>query len=164
MSKGLQDEFDAITGVGGKHLAPKRPLDYVVSFLTLTLISAAIAGGGLLGLRIWDAGVIFTGTIADSAPAVPQVEITIVDGTNTGKATAIAEDLLAGGWNVLSALSLREIDPALPPAATTLIFISSEEFRPGAEALLEAFPEAAITVSEQFTSQVTVLIGTDYQG
>ena len=164
MSKGLQDEFDTATGVGGKHLAPKRPLDYVVSFLTLTFVSAAIAGGGLLGLRIWDAGVIFTGTIADSEPTVPQVEITIVDGTNSLKATAIAEELLASGWNVVSAISLNEIDPALPPAATTLIFISNEEFRTGAEALLGVFPEAAITVSEQFTSQVTVLIGTDYQG
>lgn len=164
MSKGIQDEFDTATGVGGRHLAPKRPLDYVVSFLTLTLLSAAIAGGGILGLRIWDAGVIFTGTVAESEPLVPQVEIAIVDGTNSSKAVALSDQLLSQGWNVVSATSLSDLDPALPPATSTLIFISDEEFRSGAAGLLSTFPDAVITVSEQFTSQVTVLIGTDYQG
>ena len=44
MPEVLQDEFDTVSGVGGKHLAPKRPLDYIVSFLTLTFVSAALAG------------------------------------------------------------------------------------------------------------------------
>jgi hypothetical protein len=44
MPKSFQDEFDTASGVGGKHLAPKRALDYIVSFLTLTFLSAALAG------------------------------------------------------------------------------------------------------------------------
>ena len=164
MSKGFQDEFDTATGVGGKHLAPKRPLDYVVSFFTLTMLSAAIAGGGILGLQIWDASVVFSGIVADDETRVPQVEITIVDGTNSAKQTVLADALLADGWNVASALSLSEIDPALEPAATTLIFLSSEEYRSDAQGLLSYFPGAAVVVSEQFSYPVTVLIGTDYQG
>lgn len=164
MPKGFQDEFDTATGVGGKHLAPKRPLDYVVSFLTLTMLSAAIAGGGILGLQIWDASVVFSGIVADDETGVPQVEITIVDGTNSAKQTVLAETLLEDGWNVVSALSLSDIDPALEPAATTLIFLSSEEYRADAQGLLSYFPGAAVAVSEQFSYPVTVLIGIDYQG
>lgn len=164
MSKGFQDEFDTVSGVGGKHLAPKRPLDYLVSFLTLTMLSAAIAGGGILGLQIWDASVVFSGIVAEDETNVPQVEITIVDGTNSSKQTVLAENLMNDGWNVVSALSLSEIDPALEPAATTIIFLSSEEYRADVQGLLSYFPGAAVAVSEQFSYQVTVLVGVDYQG
>jgi hypothetical protein len=164
MPKSFQDEFDAATGVGGKHLAPKRALDYIVSFLTLTFISAALAGGGILGLQLWDTGVILSGLVAQQEDAVPQLEIAIVDGTNTGKAQAIGDQLLEGGWNIVSATSLSDLDPALEPAVSTLIFLSSEAYRADAAGLLATFPDAAITVSDQFLAPVTVLIGTDYLG
>lgn len=163
MPKTTQDEFDTISGVGGRHLAPKRPLDYVVSFLTLTLLSAAVAGGGLLGLRLFDTGVILSGVVAEE-PSVPQLEIAIVDGTNTGLAQKTQEDLQAQGWNVISAINLSELDPGLEPAATTLIFLSGEQYRVDAAELLAAFPGAPIEVSTQFSAPVTVLIGTDYLG
>ena len=93
MPKSFQDEFDSATGVGGKHLAPKRALDYIVSFLTLTFLSAALAGGGILGLQLWDTGVILSGLVAQE-DRVPQLEVAIVDGTNSGKAQAIGDQLL----------------------------------------------------------------------
>jgi hypothetical protein len=65
---------------------------------------------------------------------------------------------------VISAISLSDLDPALEPAATTLIFLSSEQYRSDAAGLLASFPGAPIEVSEQFSAPVTVLIGTDYQG
>jgi hypothetical protein len=164
MPKSFQDEFDAATGVGGKHLAPKRALDYIVSFLTLTFLSAALAGGGILGLQLWDTGVILSGLVAQQEDAVPQLEIAIVDGTNSGKAQAIGDQLLAGGWNIVSATSLSDLDPALEPASSTLIFLSSEAYRADAAGLLATFPSAPITVSDQFLAPVTVLIGTDYLG
>ena len=99
MPKSLQDEFDTASGVGGKHLAPKRPLDYIVSFLTLTFLSAALAGGGILGLQLWDTGVILSGLVAQE-DAVPQLEVAIVDGTNTGKAQSLGEQLAEEGWNI----------------------------------------------------------------
>ena len=159
------DEFDTATGVGGRHLAPKRALDYLVSFFTLMLISAMVAAGGLVGLRIWDASVIFTGSIIDEDPAIPEVpqtEIAIVDGTNTTLATDISESLKEAGWNVVSAVTLSELDPNLPPSPSTLIFISSEEHRSAAELLLAQFPDVTITVSAQFQYPITVLIGTDF--
>ena len=146
MPKSFQDEFDAATGVGGKHLAPKRALDYIVSFLTLTFLSAALAGGGILGLQLWDTGVILSGLVAQQEDAVPQLEIAIVDGTNSGKARAIGDQLLEGGWNIVSATSLSDLDPALEPATSTLIFLSSEAYRAGAAGLLATFPGAPITV------------------
>jgi hypothetical protein len=163
MPKSFQDEFDTATGVGGKHLAPKRALDYIVSFLTLTFLSAALAGGGILGLQLWDTGVILSGLVAQE-DAVPQLEVAIVDGTNTGKSQAIGDRLLDEGWNIVSATSLSDLDPALEPAAATLIFLSSEAYRTDAAGLLATFPGAVITVSDQFLAQVTVLIGTDYLG
>jgi hypothetical protein len=164
MPKGFQDEFDTATGVGGKHLAPKRPLDYIVSFLTLTFLSAALAGGGILGLQLWDTGVILSGLVAQEEGAVSQLEVAIVDGTNTGKAQSIADQLLQEGWNVVTATSLSDFDPALEPAASTLIFLSSEAYRADASGLLATFPGALITVSDQFLAPITVLIGTDFLG
>ena len=163
MPKSFQDEFDTASGVGGKHLAPKRALDYIVSFLTLTFLSAALAGGGILGLQLWDTGVILSGLVAQD-DRVPQLEVAIVDGTNSGKAQAIGDELLDEGWNIVSATSLSDLDPALEPAASTLIFLSSEAYRADAAGLLATFPGAAITVSDQFLAPVTVLIGTDYLG
>ena len=163
MSKAFQDEFDAATGVGGKHLAPKRPLDYIVSFLTLTFLSAALAGGGILGLQLWDTGVILSGLVAQE-DRVPQLEVAIVDGTNSGKAQAMGDELLEEGWNIVSATSLSDLDPALEPAASTLIFLSNEAYRADAAGLLATFPGAPITVSDQFLAPVTVLIGTDFVG
>ena len=163
MPKAFQDEFDAASGVGGKHLAPKRALDYIVSFLTLTFLSTALAGGGILGLQLWDTGVILSGLVAQE-DQVPQLEVAIVDGTNSGKAQAIGDRLLEGGWNIVSATSLSDLDPALEPAGSTLIFLSSEAYRADAAGLLDTFPDASITVSDQFSTPVTVLIGTDYLG
>jgi hypothetical protein len=163
MPKSFQDEFDAATGVGGKHLAPKRPLDYIVSFLTLTFLSAALAGGGILGLQLWDTGVILSGLVAQE-DRVPQLEVAIVDGTNSAKAQAIGDELLEEGWNIVSATSLSDLDPALEPAVSTLIFLSNEAYRADAAGLLATFPGAPITVSDQFLAPVTVLIGTDFVG
>ena len=163
MPQSFQDEFDTVSGVGGKHLAPKRALDYIISFLTLTFLSAALAGGGVLGLQLWDTGVILSGLVAQEE-TVPQLEVAIVDGTNTGKAQEMEDRLLEAGWNIVSATSLSDFDPALEPAVSTLIFLSSEAYRADAAGLLATFPGASITVSDQFLAQVTVLIGTDYLG
>ena len=165
MPSASKDEFDTAHGVGGKHLAPKKPLDYVVSFLTLTAISAALAAGGLLGLRVIDAAVIFTGIVGlQNQEGIPVIEISLVDGTNSAIANPIGEDLREQGWNIVSALSLSDIDPNLPPAASTLIFISSEDHRLAALMLQASFPGAPIQLSTQFEAPITVLIGTDYQG
>jgi len=165
MPKAIEDEFDTASGVGGKHLAPKKPLDYVVSFLTLTLVSTALAGGGILGLQLWDTGVMLSGLVVeDEQSVVPALDLAIVDGTNTGIGLSIGEDLQDLGWNVVSSTSLDELDPALEPAQVTLIFISTEAHRQDAVALLESFPEAEIQVSSQFSSSITVLIGTDLLG
>jgi hypothetical protein len=161
----LNDEFDTVSGVGGKHLAPKRALDYIISFLSLTLISALIASGGLLGLRLWDSSLIFTDSMSEEEenPAnVPQVEVAIVDGTNTGLATEIGESLTEVGWNIISTVSLSDLDPNLGPSPSTLIFISSEEYRPAANRLLGRFPGIPVELSSQFVDPITVLIGTDY--
>jgi hypothetical protein len=89
MPKVLEDEFDTVSGVGGKHLAPKRPLDYIVSFLTLTFLSAALAGGGILGLQLWDTGVILSGLVAQEESGISDLDLAIVDGTNSGLGLAL---------------------------------------------------------------------------
>ncbi len=164
MPQAFQDEFDTASGVGGKHLAPKKPIDYIVSFLTLTFLSATLAGGGIVGLQLWDAGVILSGLVAQQEDSVPQMEVAIVDGTNTGKAISIGEQLADEGWNIVSATSLADQDPGLEAATSTLIFLSSEAYRADAAGLLATFPGAPITVSDQFPTPVTVLIGTDFAG
>ena len=165
MSKVLEDEFDTVSGVGGKHLAPKRALDYIISFLTLAFLSAALAGGGVLGLQHWGAGVTTLEPVVEEEEIViVGSDLTIVDGTNTGIGLAVEKKLKDLGWNVVSSTSLADLDPALKPATGTLIFVTSEQYRPDAEALLATFPSATIQVSSQFSTPVTVLIGTDHLG
>ena len=164
MPKVLEDEFDTVSGVGGKHLAPKRPLDYIVSFLTLTFLSAALAGGGILGLQLWDAGVILSGLVAEDGRGVSELDLAIVDGTNTGIGLSMGEQLQEQGWSVVSATSLADQDPGLEPAPTTLIFVTAQEYRADALPLLDTFPGAVIQVSSQFLTPITVLIGTDFLG
>lgn len=161
MSKESRDEFDAVSGVGGRYLAPKRLLDYAISFLTLTIISAAVAGGSLVGLSAWDARAIFSDSTIEQ-PTVPQLPIAIVDGTNSGLSVGLRDKLLEDGWNIVSALSLTELDPSLPTSPTTLIFITEEANRSVADQLLKNFPDAAIVVSSQFSEEITVLVGTDF--
>lgn len=164
MPEVLEDEFDTVSGVGGKHLAPKRPLDYIVSFLTLTFLSAALAGGGILGLQLWDSGVILSGLVAQNGSGVSNLDLAIVDGTNTGIGLSMGEQLQEQGWRVVSATSLADQDPGLEPAPTTLIFVTAQEYRVDALPLLDTFPGAVIQVSTQFLAPITVLIGTDFLG
>jgi hypothetical protein len=164
MPKVLEDEFDTVSGVGGKHLAPKRPLDYIVSFLTLTFVSAALAGSGILGLQLWDAGVILSGLVAEDGRGVSELDLAIVDGTNTGIGLSMGEQLQEQGWSVVSATTLADQDPGLEPAPTTLIFVTAQEYRVEALPLLDTFPGAIIQVSSQFLAPITVLIGTDFIG
>ena len=161
------DEFDSISGVGGKHLAPKRPADYIISFLTLTLISMVLAGGGIAGLQILNENVIFSGSVVEEETpiesGVPTEEIAIVDATNSENLLkTLSEQLMETGWNVVSASSLSDQDPSLPASPATLIFISSESYRALGEALQIEFPGAPIEVSSQFEYPATVLVGTDY--
>jgi hypothetical protein len=151
------EQPDTDLGVGGKHLAPKNALDYIRSFLTLTVISGVLAFGGLMGLRIADLGVIMP-----ELPFVPQVQVSVVDGTNTGIAQSVGENLTEAGWNIVSTSSLSDIDQGSPEAVNTLVFITEEGFRDEAEALATRFPGAIIAVSDQFPDSVTVVVGMDY--
>ena len=151
------EQPDADLGVGGKHLAPKTALDYIRSFLTLTAISGVLAFGGLMGLRIADLGVIMP-----QSPFIPQIQVSIVDGTNTGIAQLVGQDLTEAGWNIVSTSSLSDLDPGSPEAVSTLIFITDESFRDEAEGLAARFEGSIIVVSDQFPDAVTVVIGTEY--
>lgn len=148
---------DTELGVGGKHLAPKSALDYVRSFLTLTLISGILAFGGLMGLRIADLGVIMP-----DLPFVPQIQVAVVDGTNTGIAQKVGAELTDGGWNIVSTSELSEIDPGSPEAVNTLVFITDESYRDEAEGLSAKFPGSIIALSDQFPDPVTLVVGMEY--
>jgi hypothetical protein len=151
------EQPDTVLGAGGKHLAPKTALDYIRSFLTLTLISGILAFAGLMGLRIADLGVIMP-----QSPFVPQIQVSVVDGTNTGIAQSVGEELTEGGWNIVSTSSLSDFDQGSPEAANTLIFITVEGFRDEADGLAARFEGSIIVVSDQFPDPVTVVIGLDY--
>jgi hypothetical protein len=157
MEENAAQEPDTDLGVGGKHLAPKSALDYIRSFLTLTVISGVLAFGGLMGLRIADLGVIMP-----EPTAVSQTQVSIVDGTNTGIAQSIGEDLTEAGWNIVSTSSLSDFDQGSPEAVNTLIFITEEGFRVDAEGLSARFPGSIIVVSDQFPDPVTVVVGMEY--
>jgi hypothetical protein len=157
MEENAAQEPDTDLGVGGKHLAPKSALDYIRSFLTLTVISGVLAFGGLMGLRIADLGVIMP-----EPTAISQTQVSIVDGTNTGIAQSIGEDLTEAGWNIVSTSSLSDFDQGSPEAVNTLIFITEEGFRVDAEGLSARFEGSIIVVSDQFPDPVTVVIGLDY--
>jgi hypothetical protein len=157
MEEKVGEQPDTDLGVGGKHLAPKNALDYIRSFLTLTVISGILAFAGLMGLRIADLGVIMP-----ELPFVPQIQVSVVDGTNTGIAQSVGEDLSAAGWNVVSTSSLDDFDQGSPEAVNSLVFITEEGFRDEAEALAARFPGSIIAVSDQFPDPVTVVVGMDY--
>jgi hypothetical protein len=157
MEEKVTEQPDTDLGVGGKHLAPKSALDYVRSFLTLTFISGILAFGGLMGLRIADLGVIMP-----DLPFVPQIQVAVVDGTNTGIAQSVGAELTDGGWNIVSTSDLSEIDPGSPEAVSTLVFITDESYRDEAEGLAAKFPGSIIAVSDQFPDPLTVVVGMDY--
>jgi hypothetical protein len=157
MEEKVTEQPDTDLGVGGKHLAPKSALDYVRSFLTLTFISGILAFGGLMGLRIADLGVIMP-----DLPFVPQIQVAVVDGTNTGIAQTVGADLTEGGWNIVSTTDLSEIDPGSPEAVNTLVFITDESHRDEAEGLAARFTGSIIAVSDQFPDPVTLVVGLDY--
>ena len=157
MQESTGEEAEAFSGVGGKHLAPKSAFDYLKSFLTLTLVSGILAFGGLMSLRIADLGVIMP-----TSPFVPQVQVSVIDGTNTTLAEQVSADLVEAGWNVVSTSSLSDIDPGSPTAVNTLVFISEERYRDEAQALSTLLPGAIIAVSDQFPDPVTVVIGMDF--
>ena len=157
MEDKVQEKADTNLGIGGKHLAPRNAMDYIRSFLTLTAISGLLAFGGLMGLRIVDLSVIMP-----DAPSVPQVQVSVIDGTDTGIASAVGEELTQEGWNIVSTSSLGDTDPNSPTSASTLVFISEEGFRDQAQALVARFPGSIIAVSDQFPDPVTLVIGLEY--
>jgi hypothetical protein len=157
MEEKATEQPDTDLGAGGKHLAPKTALDYIRSFLTLTLISGVLAFAGLMGLRIADLGVIMP-----ELPFVPQIQVSVVDGTNTGIAQSVGEELTEAGWNIVSTSSLSDFDQGSPEAVNTLVFITEEGFRDEAEGLAARFEGSIIVVSDQFPDPVTVVIGLDY--
>ena len=157
MQESTGGEADVATGVGGKHLAPKSALDYFKSFLTLTMVSGLLAFGGLMALRIADLGVM----MPDFA-FVPQVQVSVVDGTTSGLGAGVVAELVDEGWNIVSTSALSDVDPGSPTSANTLVFITEEGYRDEAESLAEKFPGAIIAVSDQFPEPVTLVIGMDF--
>ena len=157
MEDKVQEKADTDLGIGGKHLAPKNAMDYIRSFLTLTVISGLLAFGGLMGLRIADLSVI----MPDLA-FVPQVQVSVIDGTDTGIGSVVGEELTQEGWNIVSTASLGDTDPGSPTSGNTLIFISEEGFRDEAAGLAARFPGSIIAVSDQFPDPITLIIGLDY--
>ena len=124
MQDKVQEKADTNLGIGGKHLAPKNAMDYIRSFMTLTAISGLLAFGGLMGLRIADLSVMMP-----DLPFVPQVQVSVIDGTDTEIAAVVGEELSQEGWNIVSTSSLADTDPGSPTSANTLVFISDEGFR-----------------------------------
>jgi hypothetical protein len=157
MEDKVQEKADTNLGIGGKHLAPKNAMDYIRSFLTLTAISGLLAFGGLMGLRIADLSVIMP-----DLPFVPQVQVSVIDGTDTGIASVVGDELAQEGWNIVSRTSLSDTDPDSPTSGNTLVFISEEGFRDEAAGLVTRFPGSIIAVSDQFPDPITLIIGLDY--
>jgi hypothetical protein len=159
MEDKVQEKAGTDLGIGGKHLAPKNAMDYIRSFLTLTAISGLLAFGGLMGLRIADLSVMMP-----DLPFVPQVQVSVIDGTDTGIASAVGEELTQEGWNIVSTASLADTDPGAPTSTNTLVFISEESFRDEAAGLAARFPGSIIAVSDQFPDPITLIVGLDYLG
>jgi hypothetical protein len=159
MEDKVQEKAGTDLGIGGKHLAPKNAMDYIRSFLTLTAISGLLAFGGLMGLRIADLSVMMP-----DLPFVPQVQVSVIDGTDTGIASAVGEELTQEGWNIVSTASLADTNPSAPTSTNTLVFISEEGFRDEAAGLAARFPGSIIAVSDQFPDPITLIVGLDYLG
>jgi hypothetical protein len=157
MQDKVQEKADTNLGIGGKHLAPKNAMDYIRSFMTLTAISGLLAFGGLMGLRIADLSVMMP-----DLPFVPQVQVSVIDGTDTDIAAVVGEELTQEGWNIVSTASLADTDPGSPTSANTLVFITDEGFRDEAEGLVARFPGSIIAVSDQFPDPITLVVGLDY--
>jgi hypothetical protein len=157
MEDKVQEKADTDLGIGGKHLAPKNAMDYIRSFMTLTAISGLLAFGGLMGLRIADLSVMMP-----DLPFVPQVQVSVIDGTDTGIAAVVGEELSQEGWNIVSTTSLADTEPGSPTSANTLVFISEERFRDEADGLVARFPGSIIAVSDQFPDPITLVLGLDY--
>jgi hypothetical protein len=95
-------------------------------------------------------------------PFVPQVQVSVIDGTDTDIAAVVGEELTQEGWNIVSTASLADTDPGSPTSANTLVFITDEGFRDEAEGLVAKFPGSIIAVSDQFPDPITLVVGLDY--
>ena len=110
-----------------------------------------------MGLRIADLSVMMP-----DLPFVPQVQVSVIDGTDTGIAAVVGEELSQEGWNIVSTTSLADTEPGSPTSANTLVFISEERFRDEADGLVARFPGSIIAVSDQFPDPITLVVGLDY--
>lgn len=101
------DEFDSVTGPGGRHRAKRSLGSRLVSFLRYAAVSVTLALVGIAVLNITSGSSIVnvgTPTVTQDQFKAGGLGVTVIDGTDkAGLASKVAHQLFDAGWNVLTA-------------------------------------------------------------
>jgi hypothetical protein len=183
------DEFDAVTGPGGRHRAKPGFASRLISFLRYSLVTVLLAVAGIAGLTIVSGENKFndvlnlgnqTTTVAQPQFKADGLGVTVVDGTNkSGLASTVAHKLFDAGWNVLTASNysllpkLKAKVPTPAPLVTsatgevigaqTIIYVNSATAKNAATKLMQTLGSYKVIESNNYGDPITVILGSDYK-
>lgn len=102
-----KDEFDSVTGPGGRHRAKRSLGSRLVSFLRYAAVSVSLALIGITVLNITSGSSVVnlgTQTVVQDQFKAGGLGVTVIDGTDKkGLASKVAHQLFDAGWNILTA-------------------------------------------------------------
>jgi LytR cell envelope-related transcriptional attenuator len=136
------DEFDSVTGVGGRHRAKRTAASRFVSFSRYAAVTLVLAGAGIVALNVASGSTAFTdavsGTTGQAGFNANGMAVTVIDATSkTGLAGKVAKNLYDAGWNVITATNytlLPKLSAIVASPAPTATPIAAASPTPGASA------------------------------
>jgi LytR cell envelope-related transcriptional attenuator len=187
------DEFDSVTGVGGRHRAKQTAVSRLVSFSRYAAVTLVLAGVGIVALNVASGSTAFTDAVSVSAGQAGfnanGMAVTVIDATSrTGLAGKVAKRLYDAGWNVVTAtnytllpkLSAVGATPtptvtpipaasATPGAAAptigdkTVVYVTTASAQSAAQDLLRTLGTYSVVQANTYADPITIVLGNDYK-
>ena len=187
------DEFDSVTGVGGRHRAKRTVASRLISFSRYAAVTLVLAGSGIVALNIASGSSSFTdalsGNSGQSGFNANGLAVTVIDATDkAGLATKVAKNLYDAGWNVITATNYTLLPklsaiqgnqtpvntPAPNPTATsgantlaigdkTVVYVTSSSAQSAAQDLLRTLGSYSVVQANTYADPITIVLGNDYK-
>lgn len=183
------DEFDSVTGVGGRHRAKRTVASRLISFSRYAAVTLVLAGSGIVALNVASGSTSFTDALSGNAGQsgfnANGMAVTVIDATDkSGLASKVAKNLFEAGWNVITAtnysllpkLSAIQANPAPTAAPTptpgatapaigdkTVVYVTSASALSAAQDLLRTLGSYAVVQANTYADPITIVLGNDYK-
>jgi hypothetical protein len=173
------DEFDSVTGVGGRHRAKRTVASRLISFSRYAAVTLVLAGSGIVALNIASGSSSFTdalsGNSGQSGFNANGLAVTVIDATDkAGLATKVAKNLYDAGWNVitatnytllpkLSAIQGNQTPVNTPAPSPTVVYVTSSSAQSAAQDLLRTLGSYSVVQANTYADPITIVLGNDYK-